>query len=133
MCLVISRGSSCEQAFCMIQNGQFFAIFSSFSRYGFSLVLPLFNPTTIFLQNLERFQVSPYMARSEQLIVKNVVSSPSPQSNSAVLTSSNIHEPNGPRHITPINGHGTDLGVCIDSNNLKVTGRHSRLLSLSFR
>jgi len=111
---MMSRGSSYEQAFCVIQN-----------------VLPLFSPTNIFLQNLERFQASPYMARSEQLIVKNTVSSPPSHSNSAVLTSST--NPNEPKHITPINGHGTDSGVYIDSNSLKITSRHSRLLSLSVR
>lgn len=82
---LMSRGSSHEQAFCVIQN-----------------VLPLFNPTKIFLQNLERFQASLSMATSERM---------------EGFSSQKL-------------GHGADLGVCGDSINLTI-GSRCGLTSLS--
>ena len=68
------------------------------------LVLPLFNPTKIFLQNLERFHASLYMATSERM---------------EGFSSQKL-------------GHGADLGVCGDSTtiNLKI-GSRCGLASLS--
>jgi len=110
---LMSGGSSCEQAFCVIQN-----------------VLPLFNPTKIFLHNLERFQASLLMATSDTF------SSQRPQSNSSTTavtkSSNNVHDTRNEstttttltkhtsaNNTTSASGHEADSGVFGDFVNLK--------------
>jgi len=85
---LMSKGSSHQQALCVIQN-----------------VLPLFNPTKIFLQNIERFQASSYITRSENLVVSDGFPSRQ-QSNAAMTKSSNAREIN---EVAPIGGISVDL------------------------
>jgi len=87
---LMSGGSSYEQAFCVIQN-----------------VLPLFNPTKIFLHNLQCFQASLLMTTSSTT-VNDTLSSPQRQSlsNSAAVTlaqsptSSNAHHRNESKYTS---------------------------------
>jgi hypothetical protein len=127
----MSGGSSCEQAFCVIQNGQLYICIYIVvpGLIDLLLVLPLFNPTKIFLHNLERFQASLLMATSfEHLSVKDTFSSQRPQSNSAAVTkSSNVHDRNESKHTSPANnGHEVDsAGAFGDFINLKIATRQA--------
>ncbi|KAF8806013.1 phosphatases II [Phlegmacium glaucopus] len=94
---LMSGGSSHEQAFRVIQN-----------------ILPLFNPTKIFLRNLEIFQASPYMATIGRLSIIEDGFSSQRQSNSTVITkSSNVRERNELKNTTqkPISGHGAFVSI----------------------
>lgn len=124
LCVVMSGGSSYEQAFCVIQNGQFFIYLAPCCLVDSLPVLPLFNPTKIFLQNLERFQASLLMAKPEPLVVKDGISSRRQSNSAAVTKSCNMLERNEPEHTTPISG---DSDVFGDSTNLKIENRQSSI------
>lgn len=118
---LMSGGSSFEQAFCVIQNA-----------------LPLFNPTKIFLHNLECFQASLLMATST---VNDTFSSQ--RQSTAVTKSSNVHDRDESKHTSATtttttvttatsSGHEADSGVFGDFINLKIAAA-SRQTFISVR
>ena len=144
MFLVMSGGISSEQAFCVIQNGQLYIYISIFvvsviSYNPFSLLaLPLFNPTKIFLHNLQRFQASLLMAASDHLIVNN---DPLPsQRQSSNSSSINIHDRNDSQHTSATNisttttttggGQEVDSGAFGDFINLKIAPTRQNFISV---
>ena len=144
MRLVMSGGSSYEQAFCVIQNGQFNIILSFLSLIDSLLVLPLFNPTKIFLRSLERFQASLLMVTSDHLTIVNDTFSSQRQSNAAaaaaatVTKSSNVHDRNESQHTTTsaattttsTSGRETDSGALGDFINLKMAATRQTFISV---
>ena len=130
----MSGGSSYEQAFCVLQNGQFFyrLYFVVPVLIDPLLVLPLFNPTKIFLHNLERFQASLLMRKSDHLSTLNdPISSQQRQSNPAAVTksSNHVHDRNESKHTSPTttaSGHNeADSDVFGDFINLKISTRQT--------
>ena len=133
MCLVMSGGSSYEQVFCVIQNGQFISkyIYCHSCLTDPLPVLPLFNPTKIFLHNLERFQASLLMTASEHITLNDTFPSQRQSNSAAVTKSSNVQDRNESKLTSPTTTATSGHEVAADSSafgdfiNLKMATRQT--------